>query len=69
MLEKQRAVTTSFPGFSPTCPYGAIHGARERRVGERTWERGWEQLLRRSIIILEENCGDVDDIYLLMLRF
>ena len=25
---------TSFPGFSPTRPYGA-------RVGERTWGRGW----------------------------
>ena len=29
-----RRFSTSFPGFSPTRPYGA-------RVGERTWERGW----------------------------
>ena len=28
---------TSFPGFSPTRPYGA-------RVGERTWERGYTSL-------------------------
>ena len=47
----------------------AGYEARERRVGQRTWERGWEQLLRRSIIILEENCGNVDDIYLVILRF
>ena len=47
----------------------AGYEARERRVGERTWERGWEQLLRRSFIILEENCINVDDIYLLILRF
>ena len=31
-------VATSFPGFSPTRPYGARE--RVRRVGERTWERG-----------------------------
>ena len=47
----------------------AGYEARERRVGQRTWERGWEQFLRRSIIILEENCGNVDDIYLVILRF
>lgn len=32
-------------------------------------KRGWEQFLRRSIIILEENCGNVDDIYLVILYF
>ena len=47
----------------------AGYEARERRVGQRTWERGWEQSLRRSIIILEENCGNVDAIYLVILRF
>ena len=58
------------------CSHGSLlriltagYEARERRVGQRTWERGWEQFLRRSIIILEENCGNVDDIYLVILRF
>ena len=70
MLEKHGAVTASFPGFSPTHPHGmAGYEARERRVGQRTWEQGWEQLLKRSIIIIEENCGNVDDIYLVILRF
>ena len=77
MLEKHGVVTASFPGFSPTNPYGRVNGRvrsgrereRERRAGQRTWERGWEQFLRRSIIILEEDCGNVDDIYLVILRF
>ena len=36
--------STSFPGFSPTRPYGEREGrarvGRIGRVGERTWERG-----------------------------
>ena len=35
---------TSFPGFSPTSPYGARErgwGGGGRGVGERTWERGY----------------------------
>lgn len=69
MLEKHGVVTASFPGFSPTNPYGRVRSERERRAGQRTWERGWEQFLRRSIIIIEENCDNVDDIYLVILRF
>ena len=48
----------------------AGYEARERDgAGQRTWERGWEQFLRRSIIILEEKCGNMDDIYLVILYF
>ena len=35
---KVNSYATSFPGFSPTRPYGATE---RERVGERSWERGW----------------------------
>ena len=41
LLQVRGDVTaTSFPTFSPTRSYGARERERERRVGERTWERG-----------------------------
>ena len=38
--------STSFPGFSPTSPYGARERERERQVGERARERGCPRLSR-----------------------
>ena len=42
----------SFPEFSPTLPYGA----RGRRVGERTWERGLF-FFQINLLILSAKCS------------
>ena len=53
LLKKPIRFPTSFPGFSPTRPYGT----RERRVGEITWERGCKVSTRKVISNLASTQG------------